>query len=50
MRGIVIHSLMARGITFETAYGTADEVRARFGDRAVVQKSEIAKILREILG
>jgi 2-phosphoglycerate kinase len=50
MRGIVIHSLMARGIAFEDAYRTADEVRARFGDRAVVQKSEIAKALRELLG
>jgi 2-phosphoglycerate kinase len=50
MRGIVIHSLMARGIAFEDAYRTAEEVRDRFGDRAVVQKSEIVKILREILG
>jgi 2-phosphoglycerate kinase len=50
MRGIVIHSLMAHGIAFEDAYRIADEVRARFGDRAVVQKSEIAKALRELLG
>jgi 2-phosphoglycerate kinase len=50
MRGIVIHSLMARGIAFEDAYRTADAVRARFGDRAVVQESEIAKALRELLG
>jgi len=50
MRGIVIHSLMARGISFEDAYRAADEVRDRFGDCAVIQRSEIAKILRGILG
>jgi 2-phosphoglycerate kinase len=50
MRGIVVHSLMARGVAFEDAYRIADEVRARVGDRAVVQKSEIAKALRELLG
>jgi 2-phosphoglycerate kinase len=50
MRGIVIHSLMARGIGFEDAYRAADAVRARFGDRAVVGESEIAEALRELLG
>ena len=50
MRGIVIHSLMARGIPFDDAYGAAASVRARVGEHGVIQKSEIAKILREILG
>jgi 2-phosphoglycerate kinase len=50
MPGIVVHSLVARGVVFEDAYRIADEVRARFGDCAVVEKSEIAKALRELLG
>ncbi|MFQ5415794.1 MAG: ATP cone domain-containing protein [Myxococcota bacterium] len=50
MRGIVIHSLMARGISFDDSYRAAEEIRDRFRDRAVVSKSEIAKTLRELLG
>jgi 2-phosphoglycerate kinase len=50
MRGIMVHSLMARGVPFEDAYRTANEVRARIGTRASVNKSEIATWMREILG
>ncbi len=50
MRGIMIHSLMARGIAFDEAFHAANEVRSRLGDRAVLEKSELAKMLREILG
>jgi len=50
MRGIVVHSLMARGIPFEDAYRAADEVRDRFRAAGVIHKSEIRKIVREILG
>ena len=50
MRGIVIHSLMARGISFDDAYAAAEAVRKRFSSRGVVHKSEIAKALREIIG
>ena len=50
MRGIMIHSLMARGIAFDEAFHAANEVRSRVGDRAVLEKSELAKMLREILG
>jgi 2-phosphoglycerate kinase len=41
---------MARSISFDDAFRAAEEVRDRFGDRVVVQRSEIAKVLREILG
>jgi 2-phosphoglycerate kinase len=41
---------MARGISFDEAFQTAEEVRGRVAERVVVQKAEIAKILREILG
>lgn len=50
MRGIMTHSLMARGITFDIAYRTANEVRDRIGQRQVVPKEELAKTVREILG
>jgi 2-phosphoglycerate kinase len=50
MRGIMVHSLMARGVSFEDAYETANEVRRRIGGRQVVPKGEIAKSVREILG
>jgi 2-phosphoglycerate kinase len=50
MRGIMVHSLMARGVSFDDAYRTANEVRRRIGGRQVVPKGEIAKAVREILG
>ena len=51
MRGIVIHSLMARGVSFDEAFHTAEEVRARVrraGRHTEGRRSP--KILREILG
>ncbi len=50
MRGIMIHSLMARGVSFDDAFRTANEVRDRIAGRSVVPKSEIVKSLHEILG
>lgn len=50
MRGIMVHSLMARGVSFEEAYRTANQIRERIGERQVVQRAEIAKAVREILG
>jgi len=50
MRGIVIHSLMARGVSFEDASRTANEVRRHLRPRGVVGKSEILSEVRKILG
>jgi 2-phosphoglycerate kinase len=50
MRGIMVHSLMARGIAFEQAYRTADRIRERIRGRSVVPKEELAKAVLEILG
>jgi 2-phosphoglycerate kinase len=50
MRGIMVHSLMARGIAFEEAYRTADRIRERIRDRSVVPKEDLAKAVLEILG
>jgi 2-phosphoglycerate kinase len=50
MRGIMVHSLMARGVSFEQAYSAANQIRQHIGDRQVVPRAEIAKAVREILG
>jgi 2-phosphoglycerate kinase len=50
MRGIIIHSLMARGVSFEDADRTANEVRDRVQDRSIVTKAEIVSEVRKILG
>ncbi len=50
MRGIMVHSLMARGVDFEEALETAEEVRRRVGDRGTVERSELGKLIQEILG
>lgn len=50
MRGIVIHSLMARGVSFDDANAAANAVRDRMRGRGVVGKAEIVDALRELLG
>jgi 2-phosphoglycerate kinase len=50
MRGIMVHSLMSRGIAFDEAYRTADRVRERIRGRSVVPKDELAKAILEIHG
>ncbi len=50
MRGIMVHSLMARGISFDEAFQTANLVKERTRERGVVARSELAKIVGEILG
>lgn len=50
MRGIMVHSLMARGIGFDEAFRTANLVRDKTRKRGVVQRTELAKLVSEILG
>jgi len=50
MRGILIHSLMARGVAFEDAYLTANSIRDRLRGRETVTKVEIAKTVQDLLG
>jgi len=50
MRGIMIHSLMARGVSFETASKAANAVRERLRPRHTVTKPEIMQEVRSILG
>jgi len=50
MRGIMVHSLMARGVSFDDAYATANTVADRLRGRGSVARAELAKMVREILG
>jgi len=50
MRGIMVHSLMARGVAFEEAYRTANQIHERLRGRLVVPKAEIAKAVLELCG
>jgi 2-phosphoglycerate kinase len=50
MRGIMVHSLMARGIAFDQAYRTANRIRERLRGRSVVPKDELTKAVLELLG
>ncbi len=49
MRGIMIHSLMARGLPFEEANRVANTVRDRLRPRGLVDKPAILEALRELL-
>jgi 2-phosphoglycerate kinase len=50
MRGIMIHSLMARGVSFEDAYRAANDVREHIRGREVVQREELAALLQAEFG
>jgi 2-phosphoglycerate kinase len=45
MRGIMVHSLMARGVSFEDAYRAANLVRDQIRGREVVRREELASLL-----
>jgi 2-phosphoglycerate kinase len=50
MRGIMVHSLMARGVPFEDALATAEHVRERIRGRSDVPRAELADLVGEVLG
>lgn len=50
MRGIMVHSLMERGVSFEEAYRTAEQVRAQVRDRGKVSRQDLAALVAKILG
>ena len=50
MRGIMIHSLMGRRVSFEDASRTADAVRRKLGGQGVCSKPQIVAEIRRILG
>ena len=50
MRGIMVHSLLARGASFEDAYRTANNIRARLRGRVAVPRTELARLVDALLG
>ncbi len=50
MRGILIHSLMAQGVSYEDAYGAANAVRDRVLPKGTVNREEIMRLVTEALG
>ncbi|MDJ0785475.1 MAG: hypothetical protein QNK05_01635 [Myxococcota bacterium] len=48
MRGILVHSLMARGASFDEAYRAAGEVRERIRGREVVERADLARYVEEL--
>lgn len=49
MRGILVHSLMARGLAFEDAYPAANAVRERLRGRGSVTIEELNAAVQEVL-
>lgn len=50
MRGIMVHSLLSRGVPFDDAVGVANAVRDRVRGRTVVSRRELADAVRALLG
>jgi 2-phosphoglycerate kinase len=50
MRGILVHSLMGRGMSFEEAYRVAGAVRERIRTRPVVTRDELRALVTELAG
>ena len=50
MRGIIVHSLLSRGVGFDEAYRAANAVRDQVRSRAVVSREELAKLVGDAVG
>jgi len=50
MRGIMVHSLLARGVSFEDAYSTAQAIGDKLRELGTVPRSELSRMVSEILG
>lgn len=50
MRGIMVHSLMSRGVGFDDAYRVANAVREKIRGRGVVSPKDLVRAARELLG
>jgi 2-phosphoglycerate kinase len=49
MRGILVQSLVSRGVPFEVALDTATEIRDRIAARGEVTRHELAKLVEDLL-
>jgi 2-phosphoglycerate kinase len=50
MRGIMVHSLMSRGVSFEDAYRVANAVRDKIRGTGVVSRKDLVRAVHEFLG
>jgi 2-phosphoglycerate kinase len=50
MRGILVQSLVSRGVPFEVALDTASLIRDRIADLGEVQRAQLGKWVEELLG
>lgn len=50
MRGILVQSLVSRGVPFDVALETATEIRDRIVDLGHVERADLAKLTDELLG
>lgn len=50
MRGIMVHSLTARGLPFEEAFEVADRVRRKLGRRKQVKRADLAELVARFVG
>jgi 2-phosphoglycerate kinase len=50
MRGIMVHSLLSRGASFDEAFRTATAVRDKIRGRELVGRDELAAMVSELLG
>lgn len=49
LRGMITHSLIERGLSFHEAYETASKVRDKIRSRHTVSKSELSKIIEQVV-
>ncbi len=50
MRGILVQSLVSRGVPFEVALGAATQIRDQLGDRREIGTDELGKRVEHVLG
>jgi 2-phosphoglycerate kinase len=50
MRGIMVHSLMARGVSFDDAFAAANRIRDRIRGRLLVRREELAELIEAEFG
>jgi 2-phosphoglycerate kinase len=50
MRGILVQSLVSRGVPFDAALATATKVRERIARRGSVEQDELKQLVEELLG
>lgn len=49
LRGVITHSLTARGLPFEAAYATAREIRSRLADATEIDKASLYSLIQSVV-